>query len=251
MSEILICVNGGDASSRIVAVGNRLAEVMHEGRPRLVHVFENDDAVLHAIRRVGLPLELLAGAPDEAILRKATDRDVSAVVIGARENAAAGPVGKVAHALLTGTRKPVLVVPRGLVEPVGFARVLLPLDGSVATSSGAEDITRCLTEAGAQVTALHVFGAETVPQFWDRPEYEGKHWGNQFLEHHCAIEGVRLQLGVGDAPGQQVLDAAGEGTDLIILVWGQDLSSGHARIVQDVLARAPASVLLLPARRAA
>jgi len=70
----------------------------------------------------------------------------------------------------------------------------------------------------------------------------------EFVARHCPegvpIVSVELRLGL---PGEQIPDVAAEvGADMIALGWAQDLSPGHAAVVQRVLGATKVPVLLLP-----
>ncbi len=249
MTDVLVCLDGTDSCPTTLAAGQRLAELLGSRSVRALHVYETDERVRNVVQLVGGPIQLHPGPPSRAILREAMGESVSAVVIGSRANAAAGPFGEVAGSLITVAPKPVLVIPRTYGGPMGFQRVLVPLDRSRSTSRGAEELVKRLKESGALVVALHVFDADSVPQFWDRPEYEGEHWGAQFLEHHGVSRDADLRLTSAAASAPEVLATAKkEQSELILLAWGQVLAPGRAEIVRQVLAEAPVPVLLVPSK---
>jgi hypothetical protein len=140
---------------------------------------------------------------------------------------------------------PVVVVPpdsRRTVRHV--SRVLLPLDGSPDTAEAVADIARQALAGGAQVLAMHVFDAATVPAFWDHPAHTHEQWTHEFLRRNLPGADV-LDLRRGD-PAAEVLAATGRtDADLVLIGWGRDLSSGRAATVRQVLADGVVPVLLV------
>lgn len=147
--------------------------------------------------------------------------------------------------VIEGARVPLLVIPgraSGTVRPI--RRILLPLDGSSATTDTVEPFTRSAQDAGVDVVALHVFDATTAPAFWDHPSHAHRSWTEEFLRRH-RLGAIPLDVRRGDPDVEVLLAADRSGADAILLGWGQELGAGHARLVRSVLLAARVPVLLV------
>jgi nucleotide-binding universal stress UspA family protein len=133
-------------------------------------------------------------------------------------------------------RKPVVALPSGVeVGERPISRVLLPLDGTVASARAVSPAVRQLLDAGTEVVAAHVFDTSTVPAFWDQAAHGRPAFSDEFVRRHLPA-GVRLALRRG-SPAEEVL-AESELTDadLLLLGWAQLLTPGRAALVRRALA---------------
>lgn len=72
-------------------------------------------------------------------------------------------------------------------------------------------------------------------------------WAQEFLARYCDDPRSRFAWRAG-APGADVVEAATlEDVDLIAMSWSRNIGAGHASVVEEVLARSPIPVALLPA----
>jgi hypothetical protein len=120
------------------------------------------------------------------------------------------PVSLAARRALTGARKPIVVLPPG-VRPYyehAVPKLLLALDGA---PEPARAVDRFLAQAspGVEPAVLQVSSPFTAPAV------------------------------IADA-------CRASSSDAVVLAWSQDFSTGHARVVREVLARSEVPVLLLP-----
>ncbi|HVT75862.1 MAG TPA: universal stress protein [Acidimicrobiales bacterium] len=251
MTTVLAAIDDSPAAAPVLRAAQALAVTLG-GDVRAVHVTEDGgETAASAATRADISVLNVTGDPVTAIIDAAADRDVAFVVVGARRHTSGRrPAGHVAQAVMTGTAKPVLVVPPDARLPTEgpFRRALAPLEGSTE-SSRAVDGTLCrLTEAGVEVVAVHVFGPDTLPRFWDQAGHADQSWTAEFLARCCcAVPDAELRLRTGDVGGA-ALDVAGqESVDLIVLGWSQQVHGDRARVVRDIVGRAEVAVLLVPA----
>ena len=217
---------------------------------------------------------------DVASAVHATADDVGAdlVVMGTRGWAGERPaLGGVTAQVVRRARRPVLAVPRAAAVPEGpppgappvdgppvggppVGRVVVPVDGSEAAAEALRVGHALATSRGVPLLVFHVAGEEALG---------GETWGGEAVEAadapllgayerrvrrfaEGALRGdadgdadggadVRLTFAGGTAAG--ILDVA-DAADLLVLAPHR---TGH--VTEDVLARAPCPVLVLPARR--
>lgn len=215
-----------DKDPQVVAAAEAIASMLGVGT-RSLRVPDTDGS--HRARTV---MEALAA------------EDVVAAALSARGS------DPVCWEVMTQVATPLVVLPRGSRRTLrAVNRVLLPLDGSPETATGVAVMAHRALEAGADVVAVHVFDAATVPAFWDQSAHSHTHWTREFLRRNLP-EAVELDLRSG-RPAEQVLAEADRNrVDLIIIAWGRDLSSGRADTVRHALTHGLAPVLLLDIGRA-
>lgn len=198
-----------------------------------------------------VPLVELEG-PSGPRLAQALEEDDEAValVVGTRVRAEGErEIGSTALEVVTTAHKPVLAIPPEL--PAGFTvrRVLVPLEGSMSTSSAYPAIE--LPDAQqVDIVILYVLEEHALPAFSDQPQHEWEAFDREFLARYSPwpIQHVRLETRVG-SPEQHILPVAHEAKcDLISLAWAQELAPGRARIVRDTLRRGTLPVLLVPVK---
>jgi hypothetical protein len=149
--------------------------------------------------------------------------------------------------VLERTTKPVVVVPPVLVAgtPAPVKRLLVPLEGTDETSQPVLDRLYPLLVAEVEVVVLHVFTDDTMPRVLDRPVRDLSLWGDEFAARFCP-EAARVELRIGPVGARVQEMCAEEQIGLVVLSWAQDASSGHAKVVREVLAASSVPVLLLP-----
>jgi hypothetical protein len=143
--------------------------------------------------------------------------------------------------------KPVVLVPAGARQlPRRIRRVLLPLDGTARSAAAIAEAAERFARGGIELVVLHVFGAETVPKFWDQHAHAGQAWEQEFLARYCALPGARLELRSGAAAEHVAKVAGAEQADMIALAWSQQLGSGRAAAVRRTVLDAEVPVMLVP-----
>lgn len=252
MTVILAAIDGSDAAGPVLATARVVADQTGSSL-RVVHVGEGDPdldaAAAAAAGAAGVSLDQLAGAPDEAIVQAVADPNVVLVVLGARGTPQGPrPCGHIALAVAEQVDKPVLVVPPdgGRDPSAPIRRALVPLEGTLESTAAVTEHLRGLAAAGVELTALHVFDADTVPRFWDQTGYAEESFAAEFASRWCTEPDVDIRLRRG-APGTAVVEVAdAEEIDVIALGWSQNLTPGRAGVVRAVLEHACIPVLLVP-----
>lgn len=150
--------------------------------------------------------------------------------------------------ILTEVTVPVIVVPSATTRSMRrISRVLLPLDGSPEAAAGVRDLAQLSISAGAEVVAVHVFGNDTVPPFWDQAAHTPGSWAKEFVERNLP-PGIQLDLRRGHPAEEVLAEAADADADLVILSWSQHLGPGRARTVRHAITAGSVPVLLVAAQ---
>ena len=119
---------------------------------------------------------------------------------------------------------------------------------TTSTSLAPKGIIELARHASLDVVVLHVHDATSLPAFTDQPQHQARAWGEEFLARYCpwGIGEIRLELRVGRRE-EEILAAAEETeSHLIALGWSQELASGRAPVIREVLERGRIPVLLVP-----
>ena len=246
MTTILAALDTSAAARPVLETAVRIGEMMGVG-VEAVHVADGPTETPEALaRRAGVPLRLLEGPVDETVLAAVGAPGVRTVVIGARATPGGRrPVGHTARHVLHHAPTPVVVVPPEMVAPGAFRRLLVPLEGTEASSRPVLEHLCPLLVADVDLVVLHVFTDATLPSMLDRPGYDLKILGREFLARHCP-DATHVELRPGPV-GRRVIEVAEEhGADLVVLSWSQDSGSDRARVVREVLGSSPLPVMLLP-----
>lgn len=252
MTVILAAIDGSDAAAPVLATARAVAD-QTSSTLRVVHVREGDPdldaAAAAAAGDADVELQELDGAPTGAIVHAVADPEVVLVVVGARGTPQGPrPCGHIALEVAEQVDKPVLVVPPdgGRDPSAPIRRALVPLEGTPESTAAVSEQLRGLAAAGVELTALHVFDADTVPRFWDQTGYAEESFAAEFASRWCTEPDVDIRLRRG-APGAAVVDVAdAEGIDVIALGWSQNLEPGRAGVVRAVLEHACIPILLVP-----
>lgn len=248
MTRVIAAIDNSAAALPVLETASGVA-LLYGARLDAVHFREDGDRTARAAAvAAGVSLRTLPDSAVDRLVEAGDDEDVVAMVIGAR-SARLGrrPAGHVALQLIVALRKPLIVVPPQAPVPFALERVLVPLDGTRVTAAALQRTIELACETDAEVVALHVHDAESLPLFSDQPQHEIESWTQEFLARYCPpAERVRLEVRVG-VPGEHVLRVAEEiDADLIALGWAQDLSPGRAAVVREALERSKIALLLVP-----
>jgi nucleotide-binding universal stress UspA family protein len=251
MSTVVAALDASAAARPVLESALRMAELTGAD-VEAVHVGSTTDGLVAELaRRFDLPLRLLAGPVEAALLQRLNAPDVVVAVIGAR-GATGGrqPAGHAATELMQRARCPVLVVPPDLAcpQPSRWRRLLMPLEGTAESSQAAAEALDALITGEIETIVLHVFTPATAPPMLDRPSRDLELWADEFLARHGPPT-ARIECRTGSAADQIARVCDAEHADLVALSWSQNMSPGHAAVIRDVLGRSTIPVLLLPTAR--
>ncbi|MEO1064160.1 MAG: universal stress protein [Actinomycetota bacterium] len=241
MSTVLGVVDGGAATRPVADVAAALA--------RIVGIEVDVLHVRPATARPGatpLPARIEQGEPDDVVLEAIRDDDVVMVVIGAR--AAPGgprPVGHLTGAVVTGTTKPIVVVPPDLApDRRSLRRVVVPVEGGGEPSHDLRAAVSAFELAGSAVVAVHIFDRAAVPAFWEGWQ-DTELWADEFGRRFApGTPDVPLELCTGDIATAVLEMCDRHEADLVALEWRQTFDGGRGAVVRDVLSRTTIPVLL-------
>lgn len=248
MRTVLAAIDASAAARPVLETALGFAELTGAS-VEAVHVGDGaTDTPASLADRAGVPLRMLQGPVDDALLDALAAPDVIAAVLGARGTPAGRrPTGRTALRILERAGKPIVVVPPEAVgpSPRPIRRLLIPLEGTQRSSRPIEDCLCQLFEREVELVVLHVFTDATMPRVLDRPGRDLELLGDEFLARYCP-GAARIELRTGIV-GTEVAALSGEDdADLVVLSWSQDISEGHAAVIRDVLNRATVPVVLLP-----
>lgn len=248
MAVLLAAVDDSPAARGVLATASGLSVLMG-ATVEALHVDPGGETARLAAEAAGVPYRVVSGAVEEAILAAVDDTRVVGVVVGARgRRSGHRPVGATARRLIERAAKPVTVVPPDHASAAPPKRLLVPLDGTEATSRAVGEVVRGLTGV-AEIVVLHVFDAATTPRFLDRPEADIELIGREFLACHCPGLQARFEARAGAAGEVIVAEVDAEAAELVVLGWSQVFGDERAAVVREVLSRARVPVLLVPLGR--
>ena len=249
MSRVLAAVDGSPVSVEVLRGGVVLADLLGARVEALYVGGEPAPDLQRLAAATGVRLTHRDGLAAQLLPRALREPDVVLGVVGTSGSGGTTvPAGQTAVAVMCASEKALLVVPPGSFPPQRrqLHRALVPLDGRPESAKAVEPVLRLLGEAGIDLVVVHVFDQATVPSFWDQPSHAAPSWEREFLHRNLPMQRTRLNLCQGDAADKLVQTANDEGADILVMGWSQDLSSGHARTLQELLATGGLPVLLLP-----
>ena len=253
--KVLAAVDETAAAGPVLAASHEIARVFGAD-VAAVHVVQGGAQRVRGVAaEEHVPLAELEGPPGARLAQALEDDDAVALVVGTRTRPqGVREIGSTALEVVTTARKPVFAIPPELPAAFAIRRVLVPLEGSLSTSS-AHAPYPALDLPGAEhvdIVILHVLEEDALPAFSDQPQHEWEAFGREFLARYSPwpVEHVRLETRVG-RPDRHILPVAREThCDLIALAWEQELAPGRASIVRDTLRRGRIPVLLMPVKAA-
>jgi nucleotide-binding universal stress UspA family protein len=250
MRKVIAALDNSAAATCVVAVATRLADVFG-AEVEAVHVGVREAGTAAATAAAaGVELRRLEGPVVSALGEVMKDASAAALVVGTRGVPTGRTVGSTALELITSLDKPIVVVPPDADRRRMLKRVLIPLEGTIATSLAPKGLIELAEDAEIEIVVLHVHDAATIPSFTDQPQHEASAWREEFLARYCpwGIGNVSMHVRVGRR-GDEILHAVAEtNADLVALGWTQELAVGRAPIVRELLERGRTPVLLLPLR---
>lgn len=244
--RVLAALDASAAARPVLDTAAELARVV-DGQVDAVHVRQDRAETPQAMTEwAGVALRILDPPVEEALLAAAAEPEVVLVVIGARGTALGRrPLGRTALRLVEALDKPVAVVPPEAVGRRRQRRLVVPLEGTEASSAAVLEALGGLVVAPVEVVALHVFTEASLPRMMDRPVRDLEMIGAEFLARHLPrADRVEFRTGAVDRRVSEV--CAAEDADLVVLSWSQDTSGGRAATVRGLLGHCRVPVLLLP-----
>ncbi|HMD46590.1 MAG TPA: universal stress protein [Acidimicrobiales bacterium] len=245
MRIVLAALDGSPAARPVIETAVRVGQMTDAG-VEAVHVADGLAVTPRLLaERAGVPLRLLPGPVLSSLVAAVDDPVVAVAVLGARDTPGGPrPVGSTTLGVVGMTRKPVVVVPPEAVGGGPLRRLLVPLEGTEASSRAVVEGLCPMLVGDVELIVLHVFTDDTLPRMLDRPGDDLELLGRQFIERNCpTASGIELRPG---PVAQRVHEVSDERhADLVVLSWSQDSSLGHGRVVHEVLGRSTIPVLLL------
>lgn len=267
---ILLPLDGSQSALNAMPVAKVFAEL--EGAPiRILHVADRAPQLAELARQLGVPPSELHGASLETRPGRAADvilqtaRETTRLIVLSTYTAEDEPadiLGRTALAVLREADGPVVLVnPRLDLRGWSLRRVLLPHEGTTATSDAIRPAVELARRAGAELLLLQIAAASAPgapadagsmgpPAYIDQAQHEWPAWAGEFIERvacHCSLEGVRVRVILGHGtPGEEILRVAQEqAADLIVLAWKGRWAPDRAQTLKAVVRGAPCPTLVV------
>ena len=247
MRKVIAALDNSLATRTVLSTATNLA-ALFRAEVEAIHVVTDGDRIaLQEAAMLRVPFRSVAGQIVPALVEAAAGDDVAALVVGTRGHPGR-PIGSTALEVITSLLKPVVVVPPDAERVDSLRRVLVPLEGSRATSLAPKGIIELAQDAEVEVVVLHVHDADSLPAFTDQPQHEARAWKEEFVARYCpwGIGKITLELRVGRREEEILAVAAETQSQLIALGWSQELAVGRAPVVRQVLERGRVPLLLVP-----
>jgi nucleotide-binding universal stress UspA family protein len=250
MNTVLAALDNSLASKPVIDAARALAALLGAG-VEAIHVrVDGYHTASETAAAAHVPLTLADGDVVAALAAAAARDEIVALAIGARGTPAGHrALGGTATAVATAASKPVLIVPphANVVRPI--RRVLVPLEGTRASSLAPSWVFQLVDDPGVEAVVLHVHQETDLPSFTDQPQHEQPAWEHEFVSRYClGLPVAAVQTRVGRAEEWVPLTAEQTECDLIALGWAQELEAGRAAVVRGTLERTRLPVLLVPVR---
>lgn len=228
MSRVVAFVDEQPCAVDVVVAADVIGELLG-ATVDVVHVIEPGESegvvTARARRIVGDVIERLAA--------ELASSDVAAGVLGVRSDELPDrPVGHVAAELMSTSTRPVLVVPPGSGAPPSAPTVLVPHDGTAATTAALAPVLTALHSSQASIVTVHVFAPDALPVLMSSEE-DRRTIADEFGAIHGGDGSIELDIGVAEDRLGDVVDRLG--ADLVLVAWSQRLVPGRARVVQRLL----------------
>jgi len=255
--RVLACLDDSPAADAVLATATNVARAMGAELDVISVVPPDGSAVRRSAsmspggRASRSPTPRVVVGPVEATLVDELEQDdVVLGVLGSRALAAQPDLlGHVARAVVTRSRRSLIVVPPGAEPLTGEGqRFLVPLDGRSRTSRAVAPVLAALIEPMGTIVPLHVFDDAHVPMFVSSP-HDREVLADEFAARHLGpvvsrTERPRLRLG---APVDEILAAIRrDEADAVVVCWSQHLDGGRAAVIRGLLADGSVPVVLHP-----
>jgi nucleotide-binding universal stress UspA family protein len=218
----------------------------------------------------GCVLESAVGADPAAVIidwaRKSSARLIVMCAHGERES-----IGSVTSNVICNAPCPVLVVRPDTVlnrfsDERWLRRILVPLDASPISAEACQMAARLAKHEGARLDILHIATAgEPLPEepgslplgpYIDHRGYDLKIWSEEFLDRFFRLREdtpddlqPSLHISRGSAADEIIKFASRESSDLIVIAWQGCFDDGRAKVIRELLVRAPCPLLSLVAKK--
>ena len=248
--EVLAALDASAAAGAVLDTAVRVGRLT-DSTVVAVHVRSDPavpvDVVASLAEERGIALRVLDGDPGPTLIEALRGPEaIAAVIGGSARSVRPGPGAcRVSRTILEQSDGPVVVVPPDTGPHQEIRRLLLPLEGSEASSRAVLDQLVPLVATDIELEVLHVFTPATVPPMLDQPTYDLDTLGKEFLSRHCP-GASRIEFRGGGVVDQVTRLSVDHHADLIVLTWSQSPSPRHAQVVRGVLAASSLPVLLLP-----
>jgi nucleotide-binding universal stress UspA family protein len=208
---------------------------------------------VNVARAMDVDLDVISvdsGSIEATLIDELAQDDVVLGVLGSRRQTTTPDLlGHVAQAVVTTSRRPLIVVPPDASPLTGAGqRFLVPLDGRTHTSRAIAPVLADLIEPMGTIIPLHVFHDDHVPMFISSSQ-DRDVLADDFAARHLgrAVRGTerpRLRLG---KPVEEILAAIRrDRVDAVVVCWGQHLHEGRAAVIRGLLAEGGVPVVLQP-----
>jgi nucleotide-binding universal stress UspA family protein len=269
---ILVPLDGSAPARSALPVAHALAPAL-QASVHVLRVGAEPTPPGDALRALGLDSEQLRGA----VLEQRTGDPAAEIVQAARERPRAlialctctgqarpsHVLGPVAERVLSESTVPIVFVPPARCGAAFQLRhLLLPHDGTPATSAADRPAAELANAARARLSVLHVAvpgaplpaepGSLPVGQYADQPQHEWPEWIDEFLARltaYCPIDRALLRIHVAHGePGSEILRfAERHDVDMIVLAFRGAFDAARAATIRSVLRQAACPVMIVRA----
>lgn len=247
---VLAAVNASPACSPVLGFAKLFASTLRS-RVRAVHVLEGQqsEAVGDLAFREGVDLQVVDGDPMREIVLAGHDPDVGLVVAGAHDLPDSAGPGHVARGIAMRLRGPLLVVPAKAVVPARLERLLIPLEGTEATTAPIRGLLEYFAfRPETELVTLHVFTLDDIPPFENHAPHEADAWVHEFRDRYVPAGTPQATIERRFGRVEQVVPEVADtiNATLTVVSWSQDLAPNHARLVNALLKHPSRPTLLVP-----
>lgn len=261
--RVLACLDDSPAAELVLTTAANVARAL-DAELDVVSVVAPDEPAAHdqhdqqaprprPARTWGLPdgaVRRIVGPVEDTLVAELAHADVLVGVLGSRALTATPHVlGHVARAVVTTSRRPLIVVPPNSAPLTGSdQRFLVPLDGRSRTSRAVSPLLAELIEPMGTIVPLHVFDTENVPMLISSSQDQAV-VADEFAALHLGsvvpmTTRPRLRLG---EPVHEILEAIRrDEVDAVVVGWSQHLDAGRATVIRALLADGGVPVVFQP-----
>jgi len=245
MKTVIAAIDNSAASRPVLAMARAVASALGSTLD-VVHVTEDGNETAHAsAQAAGAALRTVAGDPIEQLVLAVADKDVVALVLGARGGLGGPrPAGHLALALAGQTDKPVVVVPPNAEPPQQLHRVLVAMEGTPGKARALQRTIELSTGAGLDIVVVHV--DEEIPSFTDQVQHETAAYAQEFFSRHLVgAPQVRLELRIGVPAIEVLATVEALRPELVAVGWPHTADPDRGAVAREILERSTVPVLLV------
>lgn len=251
MANELVLAALSSSSTRVPVLGfAKLFGCMYGSDVLPLHVAEGRDttAVDELAFREQLQLRIVDGDPVREIVSAAHHSRVGLVVAGAHMSPNGRGPGWSTRELAIRLTQPLLVVPRYATVPPSVERVLVPLEGTEATTAPIRALLETLPfDPRTELVILHTFTSDDMSSCAARAARPIDSGADSFRDRWVPA-GIAASLMTACGPVYEAVPevARALNASLIVLSWSQLFAPGRAALVNTVLADPTRPILLVP-----